>query len=151
MKTHVYGLLIMFFIMTLCSTSALVYAETSVSLGVRYDTFSDDQSPKGTGTEVTFPVGAIYRQERWFLRIESAYSRASVDPGADVDAEISSFTDTLLAGSYMLPDLPVGVVVGLDVNVPTGKTRLDNTAQKAEAEERHDLYEDHRAPARCGR
>ena len=140
MKTHIYIVLIIFGIIVF-TTSPLVYAEMSASMGVRYDTFADDRSPKEDGTELTMPFGVVYKQERLLLRLETAYSRAHVDPGADPDAEISSFTDTLLAGSYMFPDLPVGVVVGLDVNIPTGKARLRERERAAEAGERHDLFE----------
>jgi hypothetical protein len=140
MKTHIHVVLIGFYIILSCS-GPLAYGETSVSTGVRYDTFSDDQSPKGRGTELTLPFGVLCKQERWLLRLEAAYGRANVDSGTDADAEISSFTDTLLAGSYTFPDLPVGVVVGLDLNLPTGKERLDNNEYKAEAGERHDLFE----------
>jgi hypothetical protein len=137
MKTYVYVLLILVVIMP----SPLAYGEMAVSMGVRYDTFSDDQSPEGTGTELTLPVGVLYKQERWLLRLEAAYSRARVDLDENTDADIRSFTDTLLAGSYMFLDLPVGIVVGLDVNVPSGKERLRQTEQPAEAGERHDLFE----------
>lgn len=140
MKTHIHIVLIGFYIILFCS-GPLAYGETSVSTGVRYDTFSDNQSPEGKGTELTIPFGAIYRRDRLFLRLETSYSLASVDSGADVDADISSFTDTLLAGSYTFPDWPVGVVVGLDLNVPTGEERLRQTEQAAEAGERHDLFE----------
>lgn len=140
MKTYMRVLLIIIALIV-CNTGSFVYGETSISMGVRYDTFSDDQSPKGTGTELTIPFGAIYRRDRLLLRLEAAYSRANVDPGADATADIRSFTDTLLAGSYMFLNLPVGIVVGLDVNVPTGKERLGQTEQVAEAGERHDLFE----------
>lgn len=141
MKTHGYVFLIVFFIMTFCSTSPLAYGETTVSTGVRYDTFTNDLSPEGTGTELTIPFGAIYKRDRLLLRLEAAYSRATVNSGADADANISSFSDTLLAGSYTFPDWPVGIIVGVNVNIPTGKEQLRRTEQAVEAGERHDLFE----------
>jgi hypothetical protein len=140
MNTYIYRSIILVVLIT-CWTCSLVYGQTSLSLGVRYDTFADDRSPEGAGNELTIPFGAEYQGERLSLRIESAYSRAIVDHGTDPEAEIASMTDTLLAGSYLFPDLPVGVIVGVDVNLPTGKEQLRHIEQAAEAGERHDLWE----------
>lgn len=124
-----------------CSGNLPVSAETSVSVGMRYDLFTDDRSPEWNGTELTLPFGAAYEGEYLSLRLEGAYSRAAVTPGADTEVDLSSFTDMLMAVSYLIPNLPIGLIGGLDVNLPAGHERLNRREQTAEAGERHDLFE----------
>jgi hypothetical protein len=114
-------------------------AEMSISVGARYDTFADPDFDEANGHEWTFPFGMRYQSERWLLRLETAYSLARVDYG--LNPELASLTDTLLAASYIRSDWPVGVVLGVDVNLPTGQERLTRNEQIAEAGERHDLFE----------
>jgi hypothetical protein len=121
--------------------SSLAYAKFSFTTGVRYDTFSDDHSPEGKGTEITIPGGITYEHDRLFLSVETAYSNANVDSGAPVDSKISSFTDTVISASYMVPSLPVEILLGCDVNLPTGKERPREAEQNAEVGENHDLLE----------
>lgn len=125
----------------LCGVGSPARAEISLSVGMRYDSFVDDRSPKWEGTELTVPFGALYTGEQFLLRIESAYSRAAVTPGADADADLSGLTDTLLSVSYLFPDWPVGLMLGLDLNLPSGQERLSRRERMAEAGERHDLFE----------
>ncbi len=116
-----------------------VTAELSVSTGIRYDRFADRELDEVNGQEWTVPVGAIYAGERFLLRLETAYSLAHVDYA--IGAEIANMTDTLLSASYAFPNLPVGLVFGVDLNLPTGRERLSQKEQAAEAGERHDLFE----------
>jgi hypothetical protein len=118
----------------------VAYGENSLSTGVRYDAFQDDRSPKTDGFEITIPFGITYGWGNLFLSVETAYSHANVAPGASSDANISSVTDTLISASYMFPDLPVGIVAGIDVNVPTGKEQLDAEQRRVEFGENHDLF-----------
>ena len=140
MKTYNYLFLVIVGIVSWLA-SPFAYAEMSVSTGMRYDAFTDDQTPQGDGAEWTIPFGVAYKRERLLVRFNTAYSRASVSPSAKADADIASFTDSLLAASYMFPDLPVGVIVGLDANLPTGQAGHSETDRSAEAGERHDLFE----------
>jgi len=121
--------------------SSLAYAKLSVTTGVRYDTFSDDRSPEGKGSEITIPVGMAYEHKHLFLSVETAYTNATVDSGAVPDSKISSITDTLISASYLVPGLPVELLLGCDVNLPTGKERLRESEQNAEVGENHDLFE----------
>lgn len=119
----------------------VVLAETSVSLGVRYDTFADRDYAEVTGTEWTFPFGALYSWNRLLLRLESAYSMADADYSLTPEPEITSLTDTLLAASYVVFELPISVILGVDLNLQTGQESLSRYEQIAEAGERHDLFE----------
>ena len=108
---------------------------------MRYDIFEDDTFSEINGHEWTIPFGALYKGERLLLQLESAYSLAKADYGLNPNPEISSMTDTRLAASYSFPDLPVGIVIGVDVNLPTGQERLSRYEQVVEAGEQHDLFE----------
>ena len=140
MKRTVHIFLILGLIMPV-GGSFLAYGEISVSTGVRYDTFHDDHSLETNGVEVTIPLGMTYERDNLFLSVETAYSHANVEPGAGSDSSISSVTDTLISASYLFPDLPVGLIAGVDMNVPTGKEQLDNQQRQAEFGENHDLFE----------
>jgi hypothetical protein len=119
------------------------YGEYLFSTGVRYDMFSDDRSPKSNGFEFTIPLGIAYKQERYSISLETAYSSATTDPSEESEASLSSFTDTLLSVSYTysFPNHPMGLIAGLDVNLPTGKERLSDREKIAEAGESNDLFE----------
>jgi hypothetical protein len=119
--------------------SVIVYGGTiSLTTGIRYDVFDEDMSK---GSEVTIPVGVSYEQEQFSVYAESAYSAANVEPENEDESSLSTFTDTHIALSYLFLDLPVGIRFGLDINLPTGKERLDAQERLAEAGERHDLFE----------
>ena len=79
MTTQSYSVIVVLFIMIYCS-STLVYAETVVSLGGRYDTFTNDLSPKSRGTELTIPFGAIYKRERWLVRSSACWVMPGSNP-----------------------------------------------------------------------
>jgi hypothetical protein len=75
--------------------------------------------------------------------METAYSSAHVDMGSDVDSSLSSFTDTLLSASYThtFANRPIGLIMAVDVNLPTGKERLSEEQEIAELGESNDLFE----------
>ena len=116
------------------------YAEYSVATGVQYDSFSNDRSPEGSGSETTFPFQFTYAQEDLFIGFEMAYSYACVDPGTDSDSNISSITDSLLTASFTVPNLPVHLLMGFEVNFPTGKEQLSEDEKIVEAGENNDLF-----------
>lgn len=119
----------------------LTYGEFRLSTGLRYDAFADDHTPKTVGYETTLPLGLTYRWGRLLLTLDTALSSANVFPGDGADAQLSGLTNTRLSLSYGLPNLPVGMIVGLDLNLPTGKERLNDAQRTAEISENHDLFE----------
>jgi hypothetical protein len=131
------GLIILLFWMT----DVCVYGKTTCMTGLRYDRFEDDLTSTTTGTELTIPLRLTYERDEMLVLLETAYSRAKVEPEGDAAARLSGFTDTHLAMSYMFPKWPVGIRLGLDVNFPTGKEQLDLQQRHAEVGERNDLFE----------
>lgn len=116
-------------------------AEIMLSTGARYDMFSDDHSPKTVGYELTIPIGLLGQWERLAFSVDTALSGANVLPGDGADAELTSLTDTSLAGTYAFLTVPVGISIGVDANIPTGAERLSAEERAAEAGENHDLFE----------
>lgn len=120
-----------------------VFGQTSLTTAFRYDSCYDDDSPETTGYEITIPLGFAYKGSSFFLSMETAYSSAHVDIGSDADSSLSSFTDTLLSASYAytFANHPVGLILAIDVNLPTGEERLSEEQEIAELGESNDLFE----------
>ncbi|GAK60739.1 hypothetical protein U27_00637 [Candidatus Vecturithrix granuli] len=133
-------ILVISIVMRLFDGVSLLQAEHSLSVGFYYDTFSDDQSPQAYGHECTIPVSLEYEQQEWFFRIDTAYSRAMVRPGIISKKTLSSLTDSLCTVSYTLFQRPVNILLGLDLNFPTGKEQLSQEEKVAEAGENNDLF-----------
>ena len=114
------------------------YCGMSLTTGTRYDSFNGDPAD---GTELTIPLGFAYEWDKIFVRLESAYSQADVTSVNEPDGTLSSMTDSRFSLGYLLPDFPVGIRLGLDVNLPSGKSALSELERRAEAGEQNDLFE----------
>jgi hypothetical protein len=112
-------------------------------MGARYDTFFDDRNPETNGFEVTIPLGMAHKGKQYSISIETAYIWATVNPGDESEAHFSNVTDTLLSltYTYSFSDRPMGLIAGLDVNLPTGQECLSERESIAEAGESNDLFE----------
>jgi hypothetical protein len=128
-------------LLLLCKTP--IYSEMVFSGGFRYDTFTNDGASQNVGTEVTIPLGLLYKQERFSISLETAYSEAKVESDEESDAHIASMTDTLLSLSYRhtFSKFQLGLIAGVDFNFPTGTERLRKNQRKAEVGESNDLFE----------
>lgn len=119
------------------------FGEISVTTAVRYNVFKDNGSPKTEGDEFTFPLSLEYTQGDFSLSLETAYSSANVAPENQTEAKLSGLTDTLLSITYSYPlsGLSMGIITGLDINLPTGKAQLNVDEELAEAGESGDLFD----------
>lgn len=133
-------ILISFFLLRL---SHLAYGQFTLSTGIRYDVFEDNTPAENRGSEVTFPLSLAYRTDQLSLRLISGYAYSKFDSGdiTVLDASISSLTDTLVSFSYVRPDLPVGLILGVDFNLPTGKENLTTEQFRAELGDSNKLVE----------
>ncbi len=119
-----------------------VYGQFALSTGVRADLFTEQDTSEIDGAETTIPIGLAYQTEELAILFETAYSRATVNPGTDADAELAAFTDARLSASYTFTGLPTtGIILGFDMNLPMGAERLDASEREAEAGENNDLLE----------
>ena len=123
--------------------AAPAFSEFLLSSGVRYDLFSDDLVPESHGFEITIPLGMAYKQEHYSVSMETAYVNATVEPSAESTARFSHLTDTLLsvAYTYSFPERPLGIIAGLNLNLPTGREQLSEREHTAEAGQQNDLFE----------
>jgi len=115
-------------------------AEMAFSTGIRTDIFTDDRSPKTMAHEITAPLGFSWRRNQLLMLLETAYSSAHVY-AENESSNLSSLTDTRFSASYGLLNLPVGIIFGLDMNLPTGKATLTERERWAEIGENGDLFE----------
>ncbi len=113
-------------------------AQMAVTSGVRVNTFYDDREEQTDGFELTFPIGVTYKGESLFFGLESSYSQLNVTPGDSPKTELSGFTDTSLSFSYTWP-LPMVVTLGVNANLPTGRTRLTEEEYAAQSLVESDL------------
>lgn len=116
-------------------------AERSLSTGTRFDLFIDNHSPETVGFEATFPLGLTYDWNLFVFTVNTSFSSANVYPANELESRIVSLTDTQLAATYGMPDLPVGFTLGIELNLPTGAAQLTQREQIAEFGENHDLFE----------
>lgn len=133
-------ILISFF---LSQSSLLTYGQYTLSTGIRYDRFKDDTAAENIGSEITTLFSLSYRGEQLSSRVIGAYANSDFDSGnpAVSDASISSLTDTLVSVSYSVSDLPVTLIFGVDVNLPTGKEKLTTEQFNAELGDKNNLVE----------
>jgi len=133
------------FLVTLCVLGGVARASADIILSTsfRYDHARDNDSPRTQGDEYTVPLGIAYRGTRFSLGVETAYSDAYVETGADADSHLAGFTDMLLSASYShaFAERPVALMLGVDVSLPTGRERLNNEEVGAEWGESNDLFE----------
>lgn len=129
--------------MMIVSVAIPAHGEYVLSSGARGDIFTDDQRPATDGFELTMPIGIAYRHARYSISVETAYSHATVHPGADDDAELGGMTDTLLSAMYVhnFPKHRAALIAGLDINLPTGREHLTERERVAEIGESNDLVE----------
>ena len=101
----------------------LALAELTLGTGFHATTFSGDGEK---GTQMYLPISGSTSLGDLFLKAQTAYVKTSYDPGPGSSESLSTLTDTKVNASYAFVDqLPVDLLVGLDLNLPTGKTNLD--------------------------
>ncbi len=118
-----------------------VFGQTTITTAVYYDTIRDDSDPEMTGYEMTIPIGIAHNREHLSLSLETAYSSLHVETD-NIASELSAFTDMLFSASYTstFPRLPLGFILGIDVNIPIGKERLNEEETDLELGEGNDLF-----------
>jgi len=107
--------------------SVPVSAEITVSSGAQLNRSQKEEDDshveeEGARTTLLVPFGVRYKYgKRLTLSAESAYSRITDD-----EATVYSLADTAVSISYIIPKLPLPVMCGLMLNLPTGREDLGN-------------------------
>ncbi len=97
--------------------------EVSAQSGFHVDYWSGNLDE--SGHQVHVPIRFDFQQENFYASILSGYAATSFQSDDGDDASLSRPLDTKVGLSYaFLGLLPVDFLVGLDFNLPTGKTDL---------------------------
>jgi hypothetical protein len=98
--------------------------EIYVHTGFQMDWWESDAGDKGTQSHIPLEVGCNIDQFAFRLLTAQVYNRIEPDDGET--RSIDGLVDTRVNMSYTIVDrLPVDLLVALDLNLPTGKTRLN--------------------------
>jgi hypothetical protein len=93
--------------------------------GVTYDWWEDNHNI--SASQLTFPLQFTVTRDDLSFRLLGGYTRTSLSDGAQ-DISMSNLLDTKIGASYRIADrLPFELLLGLDLNLPTGKTNLSRS------------------------
>jgi hypothetical protein len=91
--------------------------------GFNYDWWESNNGDKGSQTYVPLRFWTDYKN--FSFQMLSAFAYSKTEPSGAQDHSLSCVVDTKLNFSYTVLDkLPFAVLMGLDFNIPTGKTDL---------------------------
>ena len=97
----------------------------TVRSGIHLDAWSaNDSSGQGTGHEVLVPLGIYYDTPTWGLAARGSVGTAGHDLDNAPSASMTGFTDTTVSGYYRLRLGGTEIRLGLDMDLPTGVSRL---------------------------
>jgi hypothetical protein len=120
MKTLVVLLSIAIIPVTATMSSAF---DVGLQTGFNFDWWSD--SKDDSAHQVYTPFRLDGRYEDFSFTVLSGYAYTHVSPSVGEDQSLSHVLDTKLNLSYQIAGkLPVDVLIGLDFNLPTGKTNF---------------------------
>lgn len=99
--------------------------------GVEYSAWDSDEDESGGQLYIPVQLGGIHGDFSFKLLSSYAYTSyedpTSTGTTASIDDSVSGFTDTKVELTYeMVEDMPVALLFGLDLNLPTGQTDLDD-------------------------
>ena len=116
---------ILFLFALFCSQMSLAIDMTAQS-GFNYDWWKDNKDNKGSQFYIPINLEARYRDLSVRLLTGEAYTY--VNMAGSSSRSLTHLLDTKLNLSYeILEKLPVDVLIGLDFNLPTGKTNFKGT------------------------
>jgi hypothetical protein len=99
----------------------------SVQSGAHVDAWSADRkSGYGDGSEVLVPLGLWYDTPLWGFSLRGSYGTSERDPDGVSSRAITGFTDTTASGYFRLRVAETEIRLGLDLDLPTGVSRLKN-------------------------
>ena len=91
--------------------------------GVQFNWWDSDDDRKAT--QINIPITFEGKEGKYSISLLAGFTRTSIELADGTDESLSTILDTKLNLSYEVPgDLPVDVLIGLDFNIPTGKTNL---------------------------
>jgi hypothetical protein len=116
---------------TLISLAVLVLFGTGIChasglqlrTGLNFDWWKDNKG--GTASQLVTPISVYGQYQDLSIRFLTAFASTELKRN-DLKTRISDFVDSKLGISYLVSGkLPVDIMLGLDFNLPTGKTNLN--------------------------
>jgi hypothetical protein len=98
--------------------------DINAQTGFHYDWWDDTKDNKAWQSNV--PLRFEVRQQDFSLAVLTGYANTNLNPSPGGSRSLSHILDTKINLSYeILGKLPVDVLIGLDFNLPSGKTDLN--------------------------
>ena len=98
-------------------------ADIKVRTGVNYDWWDDDLDTKAS--QVYIPLRIETRFQQFSMSVITGYASTHITRSGEEEKSLPSLLDTKVNTSYEFSGrLPVDILAGFDVNLPTGKTAL---------------------------
>jgi len=102
-----------------------VASDLNIQTGMNFNYWDSDADD--TGAQLYVPVTVTKDHDDFSFKLLTAFAYTYSDPSHASSRSLSCVIDTKLNFSYTLLDkLPADLIFGLDFNVPTGKSKLDN-------------------------
>ena len=97
--------------------------EFSADSGVQFNWWDSDDDRKAT--QINIPLTIEGKEGKYSVSLLAGFARTSIELADGTDESLSTILDTKLNLSYEVPgNMPIDILVGLDFNIPTGKTDL---------------------------
>jgi len=98
-------------------------ADIEMATSVRYDWFTADNDD--TGSQFLLPVQLRWHNGNTSMALTTAFVSTEYDPDEGESRSLDGLIDTRASIGYQLIDsLPFDLLFGLDINIPTGQTKL---------------------------
>jgi hypothetical protein len=102
--------------------------EWTFRTGGHIDYYSaDKKSGQGDGKQILAPFGLWYDAPRWGASVRGSYGTSQHQLDGQANAEITGFTDTTVGGYFRFRVAGTEIRLGLDLDLPTGVSRLKNS------------------------
>lgn len=107
---------------TLVGARPLLADEWTLRTGVHLDAWSGAGQD---GRQILVPLSVFFDTPAWGVGVRGAVGNSERDPGGDLSSgDITGLTDTTLSGYYRLVVADVEIRAGLNLDLPTGVSRL---------------------------
>ena len=100
-------------------------ADIGMSTAIRYNWFNGHND--GSATQTLVPIRLAWEQGNFDVAVTTAYVTTTYDPESGDDYSLSGLIDTQASIGYQIVDrLPIDILLGFDINIPTGITNLSS-------------------------
>ena len=104
-------------------TAVALASEVTIQTGFNYEWL--DSGKDTDARQFSIPIRMDARLGDFVLGALTAYSSTTIKPEGEDNRTLSTILDTKIMSSYeIIGKMPVDVIIGVDLNLPTGKTNL---------------------------